>query len=495
MPLPGSTVGDVSALVGGRLIGDPDVRLDDVTHDSRMAGPAVLFVAVRGASHDGHDFVTSAFQAGSPAVAVEASQEIPVAQIVVDDTRAVMGPMASRVHGDPSTDLAVVGVTGTNGKTTVTHYVEWLVSRAGRTAGLIGTVHTRVGASELVSVRTTPEATDFQRLLAEMRVLGADVVAAEVSSHALEMNRVTGTRFEVAAFTNLSQDHLDFHGSMDAYRQAKERLFREYEIGTAVVNVADPVGAGIARWAEMPVLTVGRGGSVQALNVETSLRGSTFELVTDRGSAHVESSLIGGFNVENALVAAGCCLALGLTIDDIATGLGTLEGVPGRFEQVSGDSEVHVIVDYAHTPGGVEQAISVASSVTDGRVIAVVGAGGDRDRDKRPLMGSAASHADLAVLTSDNPRSEDPGQILAEVASGVAEERRVATEVDRRAAIEMAIEMALPGDVVLILGKGHETGQEAMGQILPFDDRVVAREILAGRGSAGKGPASGSMGT
>jgi UDP-N-acetylmuramoyl-L-alanyl-D-glutamate--2,6-diaminopimelate ligase len=243
----------------------------------------------------------------------------------------------------------------------------------------------------------------------------------------------------------------------------------------------------------MPVLTVGRGGSVQALNVETSLRGSTFELVTEHGSADVESSLIGKFNVENALVAAGCCLALGLTVDDIATGLGSLQGVPGRFEQVSGDSEVHVIVDYAHTPGGVEQAISAAGSVTSGRVIAVVGAGGDRDRDKRPLMGSAASRADLAVLTSDNPRSEDPGQILAEVASGVADRGQVAIEVDRRAAIEMAIEMAVPGDVVLILGKGHETGQETMGEILPFDDREVAREILAGRGSAGIGPDSGSM--
>jgi UDP-N-acetylmuramoyl-L-alanyl-D-glutamate--2,6-diaminopimelate ligase len=458
-----------------------------------MAGPDVLFVAVRGASHDGHDFVTAAVQAGSPAVAVEVYQQISAGQIVVDDTRAVMGPMASRVHGDPSTDLAVVGVTGTNGKTTVTHYVESMMSGAGRTTGLIGTVETRVGATELASVRTTPEATDFQRLLAEMRALGAEVVAAEVSSHALEMNRVTGTRFEVAAFTNLSQDHLDFHGSMDAYRRAKERLFREYEVGTAVVNVADPVGASIARWAEMPVLTVGRGGSVQAMNVETSLRGSTFELVTEHGSADVESSLIGGFNVENALVAAGCCLALGLTMDDIATGLGSLQGVPGRFEQVSGDRSVHVIVDYAHTPEGVEQAISVANSVTGGRVIAVVGAGGDRDRDKRPLMGSAASRADLAVLTSDNPRSEDPGQILAEVVSGVADRGQVAVEVDRRAAIEMAIEMAVPGDVVLILGKGHETGQEAMGEIVPFDDREVAREILAGRGSAGMGPASGSM--
>jgi UDP-N-acetylmuramoyl-L-alanyl-D-glutamate--2,6-diaminopimelate ligase len=317
-------------------------------------------------------------------------------------------------------------------------------------------------------------------------------VAAEVSSHALEMSRVAGTRFEVAAFTNLSQDHLDFHGTMDSYRRAKERLFREFEVGTAVINVADPVGADIAGWAEMPVITVGSGGSVQAINVKTSLQGSSFELVTGRGSADVKSGLIGGFNVENALVAAGCCLALGLTVDEIASGMGELAGVPGRFEQVSGNAEVHVIVDYAHTPGGVEQAISVARSVTDGKVIAVVGAGGDRDREKRPLMGAAAGRADLAVLTSDNPRSEDPDQILAEVASGI-ERREIILEVDRRAAIEMAIDSAAPGDVVLILGKGHETGQEVMGEILPFDDREVARQILTGRGSAGMGPASGSM--
>jgi UDP-N-acetylmuramoyl-L-alanyl-D-glutamate--2,6-diaminopimelate ligase len=492
MSRPGSTVGEVSDLVGGRVLGDTAIRLEDVTHDSRKAGPGVLFVAVRGASHDGHHFVTTAVEAGSPAVAVEVSQPTAATQIVVDDTRSAMGPMASRVHGDPSSDVAVVGVTGTNGKTTVTHYVESLLGRAGRITGLIGTVHTRVGAIPLNSVRTTPEATDFQRLLAEMRGLGAEVVAAEVSSHALEMSRVAGTRFEVAAFTNLSQDHLDFHGTMDSYRHAKERLFREYEVGTAVINVDDPVGADIASWAEMPLITVGRGGSVQAGNIETSLRGSSFQLVTESGSVDVSSLLIGGFNVENALVAAGCCLALGLGVEEIGAGLERLGGVPGRFEQVSGDAPVHVIVDYAHTPGGIEEAVSVARSVGYGRVIAVVGAGGDRDREKRPLMGMAATRADYAVLTSDNPRSEDPERILAEVFAG-ASGPHVVVEVDRRAAIEMAIEMADPGDVVLILGKGHETGQEVMGEILPFDDREIAREVLARRRSTGLRPDSGSM--
>lgn len=493
MPAPGSTLREVSVRVGGHLVGDPDIWLEDVTHDSTHAGPAVLFVAVRGAHHDGHGHVGSAVAAGSPAVAVEAVQEVRVGQIVVGDTRAAMGPMAALVHGDPSTELAVVGVTGTNGKTTVTHYLESILASSGRVAGLIGTVQTRVGSTVMPSARTTPEATDFQRLLAEMRRLGAGVVAAEVSSHALEMSRVAGTRFEVAAFTNLSQDHLDFHGTMESYRRSKERLFREYEVMTAVVNVDDPVGADIARWAQMPVIRVGAGGGVRAENVETSLRGTSLDLVTDQGTVTVTSELVGAFNVENALVAVGCSLALGLSLDEIVAGLGELGGVPGRFEQVSGDRPVHVIIDYAHTPDGIEEAISVARSVAFGKVIAVVGAGGDRDREKRPLMGRAATRADLAILTSDNPRSEDPDQILREVAEGAAGPRAI-LEVDRHRAIERAIAAAGDGDVVLILGKGHETGQEIAGEILPFDDREVAREILAGQaGSADFDPDSGSM--
>ena len=263
MPAPGSTVGAASGRVGGLVVGDPEIWLGDVTHDSALAGPDVLFVAVKGSTYDGHDYVGSAVRAGSPAVVVETLQDSPATQIVVGDTRTAMGPIAALVHGDPSTLLAVVGVTGTNGKTTVTHYLESLLTSAGRVVGLIGTIETRVGAMSLPSVRTTPEATDFQRLLDEMRQLDAGVVAAEVSSHALEMGRVAGTRFEVAAFTNLSQDHLDFHGSMESYRRAKERLFREYEVGTAVLNVDDPVGAAIASWVKTQVIRVGRAGEVR----------------------------------------------------------------------------------------------------------------------------------------------------------------------------------------------------------------------------------------
>jgi UDP-N-acetylmuramyl-tripeptide synthetase len=384
-------------------------------------------------------------------------------------------------------------VTGTNGKTSVTHYIESIVSSAGRVAGLIGTVRTRVGATVIPSERTTPEATDFQRLLATMRSHGAEVIAAEISSHALEMARVASTRFAVAAFTNLTQDHLDFHGTMERYRAAKERLFRDYEVGTAVINVDDPVGAEIAGWVTMPSIRVGSKGEIEARDIRTSLEGTAFRLVMPEGAVPVATPLVGGFSVENALVAVGCCLALGLSRDQIASGLGSLAPVPGRFERVSGSGPVHVIVDYAHTPGGVQQAISVARGVAAGRVIAVVGAGGDRDREKRPLMGRAAAAADVTILTSDNPRSEDPARILAEVAAGVAGGHAL-LEVDRRRAIEHAIELAEPGDIVLVLGKGHETGQEVGDRVLPFDDRVVAREILGlDPSSAESGPDSGSM--
>ncbi len=494
MPISGSTLAGVAARVGGRMTGDPEITVTDVTHDSRHSGPGVLFVAVRGERHDGHDFVGAAVDAGSPAVAVEHPVPIDAAQIVVADTRAAMGAMASEVHHDPSRGLAVVGVTGTNGKTTVTHYVESIASGAGRVTGLIGTIQTRLGERVIPSERTTPEASDFQRLLAQMRDMGADIVATEVSSHALAMGRVAATRFEVAAFTNLSQDHLDFHGTMESYQEAKERLFREYEVGTAVINVDDPAGAGIAEWYRGETLLVGRDAEVRAENVATSLDGTTFDLVTPGGTVEVHSGLVGEFNVENALVAAGCCLALGLDLAEVGEGLTAVPGVPGRFESVSGTAPVRVIVDYAHTPAGVRRAIDVARDAAEGRVIALVGAGGDRDREKRPMMGAAAATADLAILTSDNPRSEDPLQILDQVAAGVPPDAHVVLEVDRRRAIAMAIEQAGDGDIVLVLGKGHESGQEIAGEVFPFDDREVVRATLGLESkSANSAIDSGSM--
>ncbi len=493
--MPGRSTAQLATLVGGELIGSSDTLVFDVTHDSRMAGPGVMFVAVRGSSEDGHSYVGRFVDSGGAAVCVDHDMGVDVPQIVVADTRAAMAPLAAEVHGHPSRDLSVVGVTGTNGKTTVTHYVESIAAGAGLVAGLIGTVHTRVGERLFPSERTTPESTDLQRLLAEMRDLGCRLVAAEVSSHALALGRVDATRFEVAAFTNLSRDHLDFHGDMDSYLAAKKRLFHDLEVGTSVVNVSDPAGRELAGEISGPLVTVGEGADVSATSKVPTPRGTAFHLGTPWGSADVEAMVHGGFNVDNALMAAACSLAVGVGFDDVVAGLAALPGVPGRFEVISGDDPVRVIVDYAHTPEGVRLALETARGLGRGRVIALVGAGGDRDRDKRPMMGAALSSADVALVTSDNPRSEDPLAIIEAVHAGVAQGTSVLVEPDRRRAIEMALRMAAPGDTVLVLGRGHEPFQEIAGRRVPFDDREVARHALAElRSSAKSGPDVGSMG-
>ena len=460
------------------MLGDPEVAVTDITHDSRQAGPGVMFIAVKGELFDGHGFGAQAVDAGSPAVCVEAALDLDVSQLLVTDTRGVMGRLAAIVHDQPSKQVPVIGVTGTNGKTTVAHYIEAIAQSVGSTAGLIGTITTRVGGRSAPSTRTTPEATDFQRILAEMRDMGADLIAAEVSSHALELGRVAGTEFAVAAFTNLSQDHLDFHGSLAAYRTAKERLFRDYPVRRAVINVDDPVGREIAERTEIPVLSVGIGAEIRAENLTATVEGSAFDLVTPAMVRSLITPIRGSFNVQNALVAVGCCIAVGMADSDVATALESLPGIPGRFELIPGP--VPVVVDYAHTPEGIRAAVTAARELCQGRVLVVVGAGGDRDRGKRPLMGEMAGQADIAIFTSDNPRSEDPRSIVDEVAAG-ADPSRVVIEVDRRIAIERAVGMATPSDLVLVLGKGHETGQEIGGEVLPFDDRVVVSEIFARR--------------
>ncbi len=476
----GSSVLELASRVGAELVGDGTVVVDDVTHDSRQVKTGTLFVAIRGATSDGHRFVDNAVGSGAGAVCVEQPMNVTVPQLIVPDTRRAMGPLAAIVHGDPSRHMKLIGVTGTNGKTTVTHFIESLVRGSGLTCGLIGTIETRVGDHTFKSERTTPESSDFQRLLGEMRDMGCALVAAEVSSHALSLARVLGTRFEVVAFTNLSQDHLDFHGDMESYLAAKETLFTEYEYATAVVNIDDPVGPGLASRAEGKVITVGPDGDARGANRVPSATGTSFDLITPWGSDRVELALVGSFNVDNAVMAAVCALAAGLRFDDVISGLHTLTGVPGRFEKVSGDDPVTVIVDYAHTPEGVRLTVENARNLNPERLIALVGAGGDRDRDKRPIMGAEVAAADLAVITSDNPRSEDPEEIIRSVVAGVPEGTEMIVEVDRRKAIELAIRAASPGDIVLLLGRGHEPNQEIGGQFIPFDDRAVAREALAG---------------
>lgn len=491
----GKSVAELAEAAGGFAIAaEPEVEMiTDVTHDSRQAGPGVLFVAIRGEFFDGRDFVSAAAEAGSPAVCVESEAGSGVAEIVVPDTRAALGSLSSSVHDHPSAAMKVVGVTGTNGKTTVTHYLESIAMTAGLRTGLLGTIATHIAGESVESIHTTPEASDFQRLLARMRDEDVELVAAEVSSHALDLGRVMSTRFAIAAFTNLSQDHLDFHGDMDAYRRSKRRLFEEYEVGVAVINVDDPVGREIVDASPLTTWTVGRNGDFGHEGSTPTVGGTAFTLRTPDGSAMVTAPVVGSFNVDNAVLASACAMAAGVGLDDIVRGLHTLEGVPGRFEVVTGSDPITVIVDYAHTPDGIASAIAAARSMKPRKVVALVGAGGDRDRAKRPLMGLAASQADLTVITSDNPRSEDPAAIIDAVAAGIDLRSQLHIEVDRARAIELAVDEASDGDVVLILGRGHEPTQEIAGDKVPFDDRLVARLALQRRRSAESGPRSGSM--
>lgn len=471
---------DLAEKVDGSLIGDGSLSITHITHDSRSVVPGALYVAIRGMQTDGHRFVPSAVASGASAVCVEEPSDTSVPQLLVPDTRRVLGELSSAVFGNPTRRFALIGVTGTNGKTTVTHMIEAITTAAGMRTGLIGTVGARVsGGSRADSFRvpldrTTPEATDLQALFADMADAGADVVVMEVSSHALALGRVSGSEFDIGAFTNLSQDHLDFHESMEEYFLAKARLFAMAQ--HSIVNIADVWGQRLA--ADSQAVTVGDSGTISASDVVLSVDHSTFVLSDGDESIPIHLPMAGSFNIDNALVAAACARGLDVDLSSIARGLSALVAVPGRFEYVSDDSDLDVVVDYAHTPDGVEHVVRSAQEITAGRVIAVVGAGGDRDPGKRPLMGAAGSLADRLFVTSDNPRSEDPDVIIEQVVAGVADGIPVDVIENRRDAIFAAIRVAEVGDLVLILGKGHEQGQDVGGTVVPFDDRTVAREAM-----------------
>lgn len=478
----GRLLSQLVALVPGSEIVGGDTTVFDVTHDSRSAAEGTLFVAVVGMTSDGHDFVDDAISAGAPALVVEVAQSVDVPQLIVPSSRSALPVLAAAVHQHPSRRMDVVGVTGTNGKTTVTHLVEAIGRVAGKTTGVVGTVGARIAGAVVPVPRTTPEASDLQRLLADMAEAGVDLVAIEVSSHALALGRVEEVQFRVAAFTNLSQDHLDFHGDMDAYFAAKRSLFSRSRIERAVVCIDDAAGRWIASSSEVPTRTVAVDGpaDVTAVDVRASLQSTSFTLEAAEGSIPVDLPLPGRFNLANALLAAGICLELGVTPAATSAGLGAVAPIPGRFERVEAGQVFSVFVDYAHTPAAVATIVDEVRTLAAGKVIAVVGAGGDRDREKRPLMGEAAARADVAIITSDNPRTEDPGAIAGSVAAGAEPSgTEVILELDRRRAIRRALGSAEGDDVVLILGKGHEQGQEIDGEVSPFDDRTVAVEELA----------------
>jgi len=475
----------VAAAGDVRVVGDPSVEVADLAYDSRKAGPGTLFFCVVGEKRDGHEFGARVVEAGAAALVVERELEVDVPQIVVPSARAAMAPLAARFYGDPTAELRVVGVTGTNGKTTTAFLVREILEAAGIQTGLLGTVKQVVGGVEEGVERTTPEAIDLQATFRRMLAAGDRACAMEVSSHALTLRRADAIRFEAALFTNLTQDHLDFHAGMEDYFQAKRRLF-ESGPGTAIVNVDDEYGARLAGEFECVTFSAADDGAdYVAREVSFDAGGAEFAVASTDGETRVRTGLPGHFNVANALGAFAAARALGVDADSAAAGLAAAGRVPGRFEPIDEGQGFAVLVDYAHTPDSLENVLLAARRLTDGHLISVFGAGGDRDRDKRPKMGRAGAElSDLAVVTSDNPRSEDPAAIVAEVVAGTGGGGAVEVEVDRRAAIALALGRAAPGDTVVIAGKGHEQGQEFEGgRRIPFDDREVAREELRKLGS------------
>jgi UDP-N-acetylmuramoyl-L-alanyl-D-glutamate--2,6-diaminopimelate ligase len=440
----------IAATCPTEVVGRAPAEIHELAYDSRTVPAGSLFFCIGGGTADGHDFAGAALAAGAAALVVERRLDLDAPQLVVPSVRAAMPRAAAAFFGDPSHELDVLAVTGTSGKTTTVYLLHSILAAAGRRPALLGSIERRIGDGSRQASLNTPESVDLQRLLREMVAVGNDSVAMEATSIASSQGRLDCTRFAVLVFTNLSQDHLDFHGTMEEYFDAKRRLFAQAR--HAVVNVGDEHGRRLA--AELADAV-------------------TFD---SRDDLRADLRLRGRFNRENALAAAAAARVLGIEEDAIRRGLEGVDGVPGRFEPVDEGQPFTVIVDYAHKPGALETVLREARQLAgDARVTCVVGAGGDRDREKRPLMGRvAAQHADAVIVTSDNPRSEDPAAIAAEIVGGLDLE----VELDRRAAIERALEAARPGDVVVIAGKGHETGQEFADTTLPFDDRDVARGTL-----------------
>lgn len=478
--------------------GDLETCVGDVTDDSRAVKPGFVFVAVKGVTVDGHRFIRDALAAGASAIVAENLADVSggIPCVRVPDSQEALGHLAATVFQEPSRRLYMVGVTGTNGKTTVAYLAKAVLEAAGKRVGLVGTVAYVIGDERLPASHTTPGALELQRLLNRMVVNGMDAAVLEVSSHALALQRVAGSEFDVGVYTNLSQDHLDFHTDMEAYFEAKLKLFTglhspatKGNAKRAIVNVDDPYGVRVTQACRVPVWTYGLGGGadIRATDVSLSLEGSRFIAMTPSGPLEVQSRLVGAHNVSNILAAIGVGLQAGVPLDQIGKALKEIHNVPGRFERVDAGQSFTVIVDYAHSEDALMRLLTTVQGLKTGRILTVFGCGGDRDRDKRPKMGRAAARwSDVVLLTSDNPRSEDPMKILQEVEPGVREVMRdspLAYEMvpDRREAIRRAIEIAQPGDLVVIAGKGHEQVQIVGADHIPFDDRAVARSALEQR--------------
>ena len=497
----------LSGWAGAEVTGPTAVEITGVGHDSRTVVPGSLFVCIRGFRQDGHAYIADAAARGAAAVMIEqdpAALRIPAGMTVirVANTRLGLAAAACRLFDNPSASLRLIGVTGTNGKTTTAYLTEAILAAAGHTVGLLGTIEYRCGTVTFPGERTTPESSDLQSLLARMRDLHAWGAVMEVSSHSLALSRVDGCEFDVGIFTNLTLDHLDFHGTMEAYAEAKARLFRMLGVGrrkpgeaAAVLNADDPWTPSMMQATQARVLRFGISAEadLRVRDMSLSLAGIRATVTSPWGAMDFTSPLVGQHNVANILGAAAAALHLGVDPEQVRAGIANLRAVPGRFEKVEAGQPFGVVVDYAHTPDALERVLQTARESAQGQVIAVFGCGGDRDRGKRPLMGEAAARlADFVVVTSDNPRSEDPLAILAEIEAGIKKaysgSDRHVTITDRREALGAALARARAGDLVVIAGKGPETYQVLRDRTIPFDDRVVAKEALATLGYAGQGP-------
>ena len=471
-----------------------DRVITGLSYASSRSSGGHLFFCIPGSKTDGHAFADAAVANGAGALCVERRLDMEVPQLIVTDARRAMARVAARFFGDPAASLNIVGVTGTNGKTTTAFLLESIFRTSGSPTGLIGTIETRIGDEIQPGVRTTPESLDLQELFARMVAAGVRTVAMEVTSHALVLHRVEAVRFSSVGFTNLSQDHLDFHPTMEDYFAAKTSLFLPERADRGAANIDDPYGRKLFDSSPIPCMGYGTAddADVKAVDVKLEPSGTTMRVHTPAGEFEVRTRLVGHFNVSNCLGATAIAIQAGCGIDAIAAGLASLPAVPGRFESVDAGQPFSVVVDYAHTPDSLDNVLRAARPLADahgGRVLCAFGCGGDRDRGKRPLMGAVVARlADVVVVTSDNPRSEDPEAIIGQILEGVRAERSDgpdATLVDRKEAIHWVLRQARPGDVVVIAGKGHETGQEFADRTIPFDDRIVARDALGELGYGG----------
>jgi len=486
----------IQSLLKFRMTSNEDVEISHITSDSRHVKPGALFVAIPGYTNDGHTFLPAAVQAGAVAALVERVVDgLTIPQIVVPDVRLSAAIAANQFYRQPSTQLNVIGVTGTNGKTTVAHLIEAVLTAAGKNPGLLGTVGKRIGGVTLEVQNTTPDSVDLQAVLAEMVDAGCTHCVMEVSSHALELRRDAGTKYHIAAFTNLTQDHLDFHGTMENYLFAKGKLFsrlgNQYgqtrdESSFTVINTDDPAAAYLRSQTVCEGLTYGidsDDADVRATNIDVRAHGAAFHLTTPFGETDVQLQLTGRFNVYNALCAIAVGLIEQIPLPVITAALSGVSGVAGRLQPVLAGQPFTVFVDYAHTPDSLQKALQTVREFASARVITVVGCGGDRDTSKRPLMAQVAlTHSDVAIYTSDNPRTEDPERILDDMEAGVVRSTNPYVRItDRKTAIAHAIDMAADGDVVLIAGKGHEDYQIVGNLKMHFDDREVAYEAISAR--------------